>query len=147
MFGEECMSFTNTAKIDSKGRMSIPAKTGVEETDKVILFDNDEYVSIYNVFYCDRFFNNLENARFKALAELRFEEAETLKQKIEYYSSYLIERLTIDNQRRIIIPKYVINNFNYSNNVILYGEVNHVNIFKNEEQLNDYKIRVKKRSI
>lgn len=145
MFGEESLFFITTVKLDNKNRMSIPSKTKIEPHEKIILFDNEDYISIYSDSYVDKFCDNLVKARLKAISRNDTNEALKLNYQLKYYNLFILAKLKVDNQRRIVLSKNIKDRFEYQNSIILQGEYDHINIFRNEDEFNNYKTKIKEK--
>lgn len=145
MFGEESLFFVTTVKLDGKNRMSIPAKTKVEPHESIVLYDNEDYVSIYSSEYIKKMFDELDKARLKELSKNNPHLALKLNYQIKYYNLFILDRIKVDGQRRIILSKKIKDRFNYGSRVILQGEYNHVNMFNSEEAFEQYKVKIKEK--
>lgn len=114
MFGDEMILGQGTVKLDSKGRIFIPAHTLAEENDKIILEAETNgkeatlRLHIYQKYnnILQRFINLRNNAT--SLEDfLRYEaEIAQITQKLDYVAK-------VDSQRRMIIPKKVLSSLSW----------------------------------
>jgi len=123
MFGDELILGQGTVKLDSKGRMFIPAHTKVEENDRIILekTTKDDEVAL-KLHVSQKYFEILE--RFKQLRDnaTSIEEFNRYEKEIEEISIKLYAIVTVDKQHRIIVPKSLVTSLAFEPNQELQYE-------------------------
>ena len=148
MFGQDSMLFQTTIKIDKKNRITIPSKTMVEQNDKLILVKKDTYISMYNINVIENKINMLLKAKDKALFEGNKEFIEYLDNELKNIAISINNTVVADNQHRIILANDLKNEYNFNQEIYIQGEINHINLFKDENEFIKYRNKIKeKRSI
>lgn len=117
MFGDELILEGGTLNIDNKGRIFVPAFTKVEKNDKIILEisrHNDETHLILHVY--QKYFNILK--RFMDLRDsaTSIEEFSKYEKSIEEICSKLQGIVIVDQNKRILIPKTIMENLGWEFN-------------------------------
>ena len=146
MFGDEIMLFQTKVKIDVKGRMSIPSKTNVEEKEKLILIGNDDYISIFSLDVIKNRIKLLANSKIDAISNGDVELIKYLDNELRLISTSSLDTYSVDKYHRILLSSKLRNLYNFTNEVFIQGEINHINVFKDEETFENYKIKIKERS-
>ncbi len=125
-------------KVDSKGRIAIPAAFRPEFGGSVMAFRYyaDGCIAIYTL---DKW-----NEKFKNFLELPDTKADNRKM-IRFIGRWSKE-LAFDNQGRILIPDYMAQVINLENDAVIVGAIDHLEIWANErwnaadEELTDEEI-------
>ena len=111
MFKEDNLILHKSASIDNKGRLFIPACTDVDENEKLAIKKHDEdALAIYA-------YNKYEEIidRYKVLRDssTSAEDYEYFNNKLEETSLNFYALVITDSQRRIQIPKDVLNDLEW----------------------------------
>lgn len=106
MFGDELIIGSNKVKISDNGRIFLPPYTNATDKDKIVLkkvlVDNQYALKIYSFSKFVEIINRYKKLRDNATS---LQEVERLTSIIERLCIQLNLYLTVDNQRRIFIPK------------------------------------------
>lgn len=145
MFGEEIMMFQTIISMDSKNRIIIPAKTHIEKKDSLVLYEEDFYLTIYSIKKIEEKLNRLNSFHKKFLLMGRIDSADKIQQEINYICSSVAEKLIADSQHRIILPKIIVDEYDFKNKIFIQGEFDHINLFNNEQSFRDYKKLLKEK--
>ena len=148
MFQCEDLFGTITNTIDYKNRIVVPSFTGVVPQNKLLLFQDNDFFSIYSYHYF------IQKVKKHYLGEL--EHANFLEEKhiIDAAYSHVLATVIVDLHNRIQIPKFVIDYYRLvqfdemgkrlSSNVIVSGCNDHINVFRDRKTFDTF-VRSKKR--
>lgn len=116
MFGDDLIIGHTLVKMDTKGRIIIPAFTKAEKDDKLVIqkttFENDVALRLYAHNQYLVILNKLQNLRNNATTLEEFEKWNQEISKIFFTLDSLVE---LDSQRRAQIPKPLLTDLNWSN--------------------------------
>lgn len=136
MFKENSILGTYVRKVDIKSRIIIPSSTGVEEDDVLCLIrENDLAFKIYSY--------RLIEAKFKRYRRL-INAARNSKDELErknmrdMLALSIMDKVSVDFQNRIVVPKSIIEEYKIDGRVILCGSDDHLKVFPNDESHNAY---------
>ena len=104
MFGEKPMFGQSEVNIDNKGRIFLPAFTGKEEGDQVVLVFNDilEVHEIYSVSALEEKFKQIETQIL--IAKTKKDEI-FYKKRLYQLSKSVLRNVKVDSQGRVLIGK------------------------------------------
>ncbi len=121
MFGDETMLSSDIKKIDNKRRTFLPIFSNAESGDRLILFQEKNYFSLYlkKVFF--EKYQILHEKEFDTLDEWMFQ-----KHKIDELCLKISEIL-VDNQRRILLPKEIVELYQLKDYIYFSGAIDHIN--------------------
>lgn len=115
MFGDDLILESGSGKLDNKGRFFVPSSTNVEENDKIILemINSNDGVTLKLHVY-QKYFDII--SRFTKLRDNATSQEDFLKyeKEIESICAKLHAIVTADKQKRIIIPKQIVDNLGWN---------------------------------
>ena len=115
-------------KIDSKNRIILPSFTHVKDRDSVAFFRDDAFLSIYGADYITKLIDEFHKEDLK-----RFKDFLVLKRKYDELCSRVVSRSVVDKQRRVLLPSVLRDFYQFKDNVVIVGALDHINIFRNRE--------------
>lgn len=134
MFGENFMAFRQDAAIDEKYRLMIPKQTGVEKDETLYLSYNPDKSHLI-ISKCTYLLKKLEKLQKECLETDDIETYQKLSKDKEYYSSLIVQVLKVDQQKRVLLGKRIIDLMgSQSNKIFLSGQMDEVHLFKDEVQ-------------
>lgn len=126
MIGNEIITGNSTQKIDNKHRIILPNFTNAEEGEKLVLYEEFDFISIYSQSKFEEKF-------------ISKEPKSPIEQKKEYdeLAKKILGTTEVKSQNRIVIPKEVIIQYKLLKEIIIQGAIDHINLYgKNEEPQN-----------
>lgn len=128
MFGEKMIIGQKLISLDNKKRIILPKFSYAEYKDEIVfLLDKNNVVMLYNMNMLLEKINQLEvNSENSKLLNLYNTELERI------YDS-CISTGFVDKQKRIIIPKEIIDKVSFDGHVYALGNGRHLKLFKDEE--------------
>lgn len=154
MFGDKPIIGLREGKIDPKRRMALHAFSGAEENDVLALvFDSKrQYIKVcriedvkveYEFFkkHVDVEQEVLRNATTVEEIRHSLELVEEKRKLLDKYLHSLIDIVTVDKQRRILIPQLAAEEMGLENskNLYLEGAMDHMNIYPNKDIYHEVK--------
>ena len=123
MFGDKVMIGREYKIIEAKGRVILPKFSFACEGDELILYQDDGYIS----FFEKNYFLDL----FKIREASEFDNPENyLKWKNYLDAIFLsIESVKVDAQRRVLLSRDIINQYELFGDVYMVGAFDHVNVY------------------
>lgn len=147
MFGQDLMMFEKKVNFDKKNRIYLPAKTKVEVHEEVVLvneeYDDESFLTIWGLYIFEKEYNILKKYMNDAKKAGDFDRAGKINHQIKYMREQIVKNIKTDVQKRITIAKNIQDEYKLGKEVILYSEFDHIYIFKDEEELQHYKIKIK----
>lgn len=138
MFGEQQMYLNSENSIDNKKRVYMPSKSKVESKEQLMICsESDIYFSIYSYIYINRYIEKLEKRYLKVAT---FDEKLEILKEIEYFKSKIVDSCAVDNQKRIILPHEIINNYDIKDKIIFVGAKDHLKCFSSYEDVKKYRM-------
>lgn len=132
MFGEDLMIGKRETTIDGKNRVILGASTYAEKGDNLaILLSKDKtYLKVFR--------RELIETEIKRLLELgkaakTLEEQEYVEQKLSLYKDSLVSLPKVEAQRRLSIPKEVVEELKLQGHVYVVGAFDSVEIYPSRE--------------
>ena len=119
---------TANIKMDAKNRIILPVFSGINAQEKVILFQEKDYFSIYKEDYFNKQIEKLEKEELIDLKHFLI-----LKKRYDELTSNIFSKVEVDNQRRIVIPKIIKECYDLKNQVCIRGAIDHLNVYNNIE--------------
>ncbi len=130
MFKTSNIFGTVKRSIDVKNSIIIPTFTDVDSGDYLVTYRDDSFYSIYELDY---FLNLIPFCNKNELKDMKsFLEN---KKHLDYYFINVMSVNEVDNQKRILLPKEVVDAYGNGHQVILNGAWDHLNIFKDEDHM------------
>lgn len=143
MFGDNPLLFQTTIKKPKNNRIVIPSKTGVEPGECLVLYSEEKYLSIYSL----KVYRQIIMEYKKIIKSLRMKNLSIDRKKHEldciYFNIY--DNNIVDNDNRIILPKIVVNKYDFSDELYVLGAFDHLELFKDENTFENYKKYVKEK--
>ena len=133
MFRSDNLIGFSKVVMDEKNRIVVPSFTGASSGDELLLYGDDGYLSIYEKQYLLNCFSNF--CDMKSDLKLGFFDNKKCLDDIFFN---VLGSVTVDMQKRICLPQYIIdyylfkqgnNNQNGSNHIIVKGAWNHINLY------------------
>lgn len=123
MFGEEFIIGRTYVKVENKGRITIPKFTKVEVGEELALLSNinENYLELCKY---DSFINNLN----------KFDRGSN---EYNVYLSTFISKVTVDKDKRVLIPQSIRNIFEITEQVCLEGDNDTLRIFSSHESFKE----------
>jgi DNA-binding transcriptional regulator/RsmH inhibitor MraZ len=142
MFGDVPIYGKKIMKVESKHRIVIPSSCNAEVGE--LIFFSEENELTFQIFGL-----KILEARLKEYKDLinsaktKEEEAKWQKEKNAYNFS-IIGESCVDSQKRIILPKEVLEKYNIEKTVITQGVYDHIKVFSNEKDREEYILKYNK---
>ena len=124
MFSQEKMIGLSLQRLDEKNRFIMPGFTFASKGDQLILFQEDNYFSIYHETYFDNVISQFDQNSLSHLKDFLI-----LKKQYDSFMSNVFAKVTVDGQKRILIPKLVKSIYQLDGNVVVNGALDHVNVY------------------
>ena len=133
---------TTINAVDCKNRVVVPSFTEVVPQDKLLLFQEENFLSIYSYYY---FIQRIKKNYQNELNQANFLEE---KRIIDEAYSRVLATVVVDLHNRIQIPKFVIDYYKFvqfdevgkrlPSNVIVSGCNDHINVFRDMASFDMY---------
>lgn len=131
-FGKELMVGKRETTIDEKNRIILGASTGAAKGDQVamLLSDDKKYLKLFRRELIETKIRELLEQERTAKSE---KEQTFIEQKLALYKDSVVALPKIDAQRRMLIPKEVVEALNIKEHVYIVGAFNSVEIYPSKE--------------
>lgn len=128
MFGEDLMVGKRAATVDEKNRVILGASTYAEKGDELaMLLSNDKtYLKLFRRELIETKIRELLEQESKAKDA---KEQSFLEQKLALYKDSVVALPKVDAQRRMLIPKEVVEALNIKSNVYIVGAFDWIEIY------------------
>lgn len=130
MFGEEIMMFERNCNIGEKNRLILPSATYAEKNDQ-LYFERDSNLSIAlrNYNFLKELVGKIERKSISIYEQRRIIDE-------LFNNSYSL--VTVDSQKRIVIPKKLMDEYDLGTSIFVKGYYDHLKIFKSEDTFKQY---------
>ena len=135
MFGKKIMLGNTIQTIDEKHRIILPKFTGAEKGDKLVLFQEENFFSIYSL---EVLLNQIHQE-----VSVNLESFLILKDRNDQLSSNVLAIVDVDRYRRVLFSPYVCEKYQLNDKVFISGAIDHINVFDGE---NEAKRLIKRRN-
>lgn len=136
MFGEDVILGYKNCKLDSKGRIILPKFTFATEDDEIgITRENNGYIGLYNYNILK---HRIKDLKTESLSKKNEELIQYIESQLEEIFAKFITTSVVDTQRRLLIPKELLDSQGFSENAILQGAYDHARLFTDEDRYNQY---------
>lgn len=130
MFKQSNIIGTVKRNIDEKDRIILPTFTDVDSGDYLVTYRDDSFYSIYALSYFLHLIPSCDKTELKNL--------KTFLENKRVLDNYFINVMSVnkvDDQKRILLPQEIVDDYGNGHQVILNGAWDHLNIFKDEDHM------------
>ena len=117
MLGDNEIYGKKTRTLDYKNRIILPKESGIELKEKLIVYEDNGYCSLYSKKYFDKN-QNIEGKSF-----------EEKKKELDDLALKIIAIIKVETESRITIPKEILDYYGIEKEVLLVGAKDHINIY------------------
>ena len=126
------------SKLDYKHRVNVPSFYGAEAGDELLLVAEGEYLSVYEK-------NHFKQKMIDSYSDSLVDSGNFLvmKRVNEKIFSNVFAVVKVDKQKRILLPKLVVDYYQLHDEVIMKGCDDHINLYGSKEIFDKYSDGIK----
>lgn len=131
------------AKIDQNGEIIVPKTSVIGESENILIRKEDYLTfSIYDLIEYKKILEKLKHESEMALSCGNIKRKEFFDEYIKELSFSVLDVIRKDSSNKVLIPNCVKDMYDIEDRVLVCDGIDHINVFKNDENKKEYEKRL-----
>ncbi len=131
------------AKMDQNGEIIVPKTSVIGESENILIRKEDDLTfSIYDLIEYKKILEKLKQASEMAISCGNIKRKKFFDEYIKELSSGKLDVIRKDSSNKVLIPNHVKDMYDIEDRVLVCDGIDHIKVFKNDENKKEYEKRL-----
>lgn len=131
------------AKIDQNGEIIVPKTSVIGESENILIRKEDDLTfSIYDLIEYKKILEKLKQASEMAISCGNIKRKKFFDEYIKELSFSVLDVIRKDSSNKVLIPNHVKDMYDIEDRVLVCDGIDHIKVFKNDENKKEYEKRL-----